>query len=109
MMKTCQPIDSYAYRPDDTVADQRLTVDNTAGGVQFAAFGPKTTHVNWSLETAEVRYTLDGSAPTTTNGHALAAGAAGIWPISWIVAAKFIRTTDTSGVIHASPLRMSGS
>lgn len=108
-MQTSQPVDSYPFRPNGAEADQRLTVDDTADGVQFAAFAPHTTHIYWSAEVAEIRFTLDNSAPTTTNGHIMAVAASGIWPRSWAVAAKFIRTTGTSGVIHASQLRMSGA
>ena len=54
--------------PNATEADQELTVADTAGGVQFAAFHASTTHVFWTLETGQVRVTFDGSAPTTTNG-----------------------------------------
>lgn len=85
--------------------DQGLTIDNTAGGVQFAAFPDGTTHVLITWDTAEVRCTLDDSAPTTTNGHSIPADSADIWPVNMAEAAKFIRTGASSGYAHATPLR----
>jgi len=86
--------------------DQALTADATAGGVSFAAFPANTTHVLLTSETAECRYTIDGSAPTTTNGHILASGEERVWHVTMASAAKFIRTGGTSAVISASPLRI---
>jgi hypothetical protein len=91
--------------PNSTQADQRLTVDATAGGVQFTTLEGSTTHILWTLEDAQVRVTFDGSAPTSTNGHVLNAGDGGVWARGMAVAAKFIRTGGTSGVVHASQLR----
>jgi len=95
---------SEALRPNGTAADQRLTVDNTVGGVQFSAFAVGTSHVFWTSEDAECRVTFDDSAPTTTNGHVIAAGSSGVWTVEMAEAAKFIRTTATSAVIHASQM-----
>ena len=88
--------------PNGTQADQRLTVDATAGGVQFAAFHADTTHVFWTSEDAECRVTFDDSAPATTNGHVISSGSSGIWSVAQASAAKFIRTGGVSAVIHAS-------
>jgi len=92
--------------PNATESDQALTVDATAGGVQFAAFHADTTHVFWTSETAECRVTFDNSAPTTTNGHAVPAGSNGTWTKALAAAAKFIRTGATSAVISASQLKV---
>lgn len=86
--------------------DQVLTVDDTAGGVQLSAFPAGTQQVLITLGTAEIRYTIDGSAPTTTNGHLLSAYDERVWHVDMAVAAKFIRTGATSGVLHASPLKL---
>ena len=107
-MKTSEPVDVWALIPNDQGTDQRLTVDATSGGVQFAAFNARTTHVLMTVEAAQLRFTLDSSAPTSTNGHVMNAGDVGIWPMSWIKAAKFIRTGETSATIHASPLLAGG-
>jgi hypothetical protein len=94
-----------ALQPNGTQADQSLTVDATAGGVQFAAFHADTTQVFWSCEAAQCRVTFDGSAPTTTNGHLIGIGDSGIWSKALATAAKFIRTGATSAVISASQLK----
>lgn len=106
MAKSSIPVDQYDFYPNGT--DQRLTVDSTSGGVQFTKYSDKVTHILYSVEDAQCRFTLDASAPTTTNGHVLEAGDMGIWPVSWFYAMKLIRTTATSAVIHASPLTKAG-
>ena len=99
-------VDTACLQPNSTQADQRLTVADTAGGVQFSAFHADTTHVYLSLETAEIRVTFDGSAPTSTNGHILPVGYAAVWSKALATAAKFIRTGGSSGVIHASQMKL---
>jgi hypothetical protein len=91
-------------KPSGTQADQRLTVADAAGGVQFAKFYTQTTDVFWTCEAAQCRVTFDGSAPTTTNGHIIEIGDNGIWSKELAEAAKFIRTGSVSAVIHASQL-----
>jgi len=91
--------------PNGTQADQRLTVDATVGGVQFAALAAGTTHVFWSCEDAQCRVTFDGSAPLATNGHIISPLDSGVWSAALAAAARFIRTGGTSAVIHASQMR----
>ena len=94
----------YPY-PTPGIADQRLTVDNTAGGVQFAtAFNENTRQVMFDVQDYDVMCTIDGSAPTTTNGHRLTAGTRYTWSKEMATAAKFIRQGANNGVIHASEL-----
>jgi hypothetical protein len=94
-----------SVQPNGTQADQRLTVDDTVGGVQLSAFHTDTVYVFWSCETAECRVTFDGSAPTTTNGHIVSPGDSGTWSKALATAAKWIKTGMTSAVIHASQLK----
>lgn len=91
--------------PNSTQADQRLTVDSTAGGVQFGAFHADTLYVYWTCEDAQCRVTFDNSAPTSTNGHIINVGDSGLWLKNLATAAKFIRTGGTSAVLHASQLQ----
>lgn len=94
----------YPY-PTPGVTDQRLTVDNTVGGVAFAtAFNEKTRQVMFDVQDYDVMCTIDGSAPTTTNGHKLTAGSRFTWSKEMAAAAKFIRLTANSATIHASEL-----
>ena len=71
--------------------EQSLTVDDTVGGVQFAAFHASTTHVLITASGGEIRFTLRGAAPTSSTGHRLFAHDA--WPMekTMAAAAKFIR------------------
>lgn len=83
--------------------DEALAVDDTAGGVQFAALHANTRYVMIDVQIANVRVTFDGSAPTTTNGHILVASQ-GLLVLSAkaAAAAKFIEDTTTDAVVHMS-------
>lgn len=89
--------------PTPGVSDQRLAVDSTAGGVQFSAFNALTREVMFDIQTDAVMCTVDGSAPTSTNGHELPVNTRYTWSKAQAAAAKFIRKT-TDAVIHASEL-----
>lgn len=86
------------------VADQRITVDATAGGVQGTSYTTTSvTLVDLDVQDADVMVTFDGSAPTSTNGHRLYVGSAYTWAVSRFNNAKFIRQGSTSAAIQASP------
>jgi hypothetical protein len=91
------------YR-SSAVADQRLTVSTAV--VQLSAFADTTNMVMFDIQTADVMCTIDGSTPTTTNGHRLIAGRAYTWSTAMASAAKFTKQGATDGVIHASELQM---
>lgn len=95
-------------------AHASLTVDATAGGVGFAAanlasrptvndpYDPvrHISEVFCTLETAQIRYTLDGTAPTTSVGHLLEVGdTLTIQGRDNIVNFRAIRTGATSGTM----------
>ena len=84
------------------ITDQRLTVDGTAGGVQFSTFNERTDVVVLDVQDADVMCTFDNSAPTSSNGHRLYAGTTYTWSRAAAQAAKFIRQGSTSAAIHAS-------
>ena len=97
--------------PSGTGNDHRLTVDATAGGVQFSqsskddntdAFDSLTKYIAFDVQDADVFMTFDGSAPTTSNGHKLFAGRSYTFSKEAAVKAKFIRSGSTSAKIHAS-------
>jgi hypothetical protein len=50
--------------------------------------------------------TIDGSTPTSTNGHRLYQGRAYTWSTAMAQAAKFIRQAGTDAVIHASECQL---
>jgi hypothetical protein len=87
-----------------SVADQRLTVSSTA--VQLSAFGDTTNMVMFDIQDADVMCTIDGSTPTSTNGHRLYQGRAYTWSTAMAQAAKFIRQAGTDAVIHASECQL---
>lgn len=94
---------TVSLAPNGTQPAQRLTVGNSV--CQFDSFHAETSAVYWTAEAAECRVTFDGSDPTTTNGHNIAAGSSGTWSVAAATAAKFIRTTGVSAIIHASQMR----
>jgi hypothetical protein len=87
-----------------SVADQRLTVSSTA--VQLSAFGDTTNMVMFDIQDADVMCTIDGSTPTSSNGHRLYQGRAYTWSTAMAQAAKFIRQAGTDAVIHASECQL---
>lgn len=87
-----------------SVADQRLTVSSSA--VQLSAFGDTTNMVMFDIQDADVMCTIDGSTPTSTNGHRLYQGRAYTWSTAMAEAAKFIRQAGTDAVIHASECQL---
>ena len=97
---------SPAYYRSSPVSDQRLTVDDTSGGVQFAAFGDTTNMIVLDVQDADVMVTFDTSAPTTTNGHRLYAGSHFTWSKATAAAAKFIRQGGANAAIHASEFQL---
>ena len=95
-----------AYYRSSPVADQRLTVDATVGGVQFSAFNDITNMIVLDVQDADVMCTFDGSAPTSNNGHRLYSGSQYTWSTAAAAAAKFIRQGSTSAAIHASEFQL---
>ena len=69
--------------------------------VQFSTvLNANTTHVMWTLDGADARFTLDGSAPTSTNGHWVSDKSSGIWHRNTANAAKWIRAASTNAYLH---------
>ena len=53
---------------------QRLTVDDTSGGVALPSIPAAAVAAVCTLETAQIRFTLDGTAPTSSAGKLLEVG-----------------------------------
>ena len=87
------------YRPSPA-GRERLTVDATAGGVSLT-IPTAGRYCNMRLETAQIRFTLDGStAPTTTVGRLLEVGEIlELESIEEMEAFAAIRTGAVSGVL----------
>jgi hypothetical protein len=90
--------------PNGAQADQRLTVDGSVR--QFSSFHEDTVFVFWTTEDADVRVTFDGSNPTSSNGHLIPRNSSGVWTATLAEAAKFIRSGSTSGIVHASQMKI---
>ena len=84
-----------------------LTVDATAGGVQFAAAlfsqNDQFVLVDLDIQLADVYVTYDGTTPAIGNGHILKQNTYLTWPRARAQVAKFLRVTGTSATIYASP------
>ena len=89
-------------KPTPGATDQTLSVDDTAGGKQFAAFNSLTKYVVLDVQVSDVRVTYDDSAPTSANGHILYAGRSYTWSKQAATAAKFIEDSTVTATIHAS-------
>lgn len=91
-----------ASRSGAKVADQSRTVSNTAIAMLGTALDDNTKAVWWTLDGADARYTLDGSDPTSSNGHFAADGTSEIWHRDTAAAAKWIRDASTDANLHIS-------
>ena len=73
-MIDARQFDIGKYNPVDF---ETLTIDNTVGGIPLTASKvvptntPKRKKVLITVESAPIRYRIDGTAPTATTGHLL--------------------------------------
>ena len=84
--------------------DESITVDNTVGGVGLtgATYGT-SRYALITAETAQMRFTVSGNAPTTTHGHLLNPGdTIYLDSLADITAFRAIRTGSVSGVLQVS-------
>ncbi len=84
-----------------------ITVSNTLGGVALnpptgAPGVPPPLVAVIDLETAEIRYTCDGTAPTSTKGHPLEPGDSLTVAMRDFTVFRAIRTGATSGVFRVT-------
>lgn len=80
-----------------------LTVSSTAVQLPAALRGSKIDFVSITVETDQVRFRIDGSAPTSSEGHLLEAGdILELHDAAEISSAQFIRVTNDA------TLRISG-
>lgn len=90
-----------------TFTTERITVDDTSGGVRLTLatwmVTPTAQAATLTVETAQIRWLKDGTAPTSTTGHVANVGTIifldspqELWDF------RAIRTGSVSGVIQAS-------
>jgi len=89
-------------KPTQDTTSQRLT-PNASTVVQFGTLSVHTKAVSFDIQANNVYMTIDGSTPSSTNGHLLYAGRAYTLSITAAEKAKFISATGTA-VIFASEL-----
>lgn len=94
-------ISNLYLKPTDGATSQRLSPAATP--VSFSAFESRTKAVSFDVQTNDVFMTIDGSTPTSTNGHKLYAGRAYTLSVEAARNAKFISASGTA-VIFASEL-----
>ena len=95
---------AFHRRNFDAQAFEKITVDNTVGGKALTSgtFGTRR-YAYIQVETAPMRFRIDGGAPTTTDGHLVNPGDA--IPLDSnedITAFRAIRTTATNAVIQVT-------
>lgn len=91
----------------DFFAHESITVDNTSGGKSLTAATYGQARIAFiSVEDAQIRFTVDGTAPTTTVGH-IANSTDKFYLLSGNEITRFraIRTGSTSGVVKVSYAR----
>lgn len=83
---------------------EALTIDNTVGGIACTTVKVGTcTKAFMTLETAQIRFTTDGTAPTTSVGHLLNIGEVlKLDSAEDIAAFRAIRTGATSGSLRCT-------
>ena len=85
---------------------ESITVANTAIGFTAAIIGSTTdivTEVDCTLETAQIRFRVDGTDPTSTEGHILNVGSSiKLTNRAEIAKFKAIRTGAASGALKCS-------
>lgn len=70
-----EPIVSLSGSKAKASSYEALTIDATAGGIACTALKyAGCTKAFMTLETAQIRYTVDGTAPTAAVGHLLEVG-----------------------------------
>ena len=89
--------------PVSNTTHRDLTVGSTAVNFIGAALNANTSHVYWTLDGADMRFSIDGTTPTTTVGHIIKDGNSGIWSRTWAQSVKVIAVSG-SGVFTISEL-----
>jgi len=81
---------------------ESITVSNTAIGLTSATY-LDATRAEMTLETAQIRFRVDGTDPTSSEGHPVYVGDLIILnSAAQIAAFKAIRTGSTSGVLKVT-------
>ena len=98
------PFDKNVYQPYDTFAFEALSVAGSSTALTAATYAPAATPpakmAIARLETAQIRYRLDGTAPTATTGTPMDPGdEIIIYGVPDIASFRAIRTGGVSGTL----------
>jgi len=89
--------------PVSNTTHRNLTVSSTSTNFIATALNANTSHVYWTLAGADMRFTIDGTTPTVSDGHIIKDGNSGIWSRTWAESVKTIAVSG-SGVFTISEL-----
>lgn len=97
-----------ALRPTRTltgalIADQKLALTSNTAMIA-TPLNDLTTHVYWTADGADARFTLDDSSATASNGHYVVDKDSGIWNRETAEAAKWISIDGTSINVHITEM-----
>lgn len=95
---------AFHRRNFDTQAFEKLTIDATVGGIALTGgtYGTRRYAVI-TVDTADIRFTVDGTAPTTTTGHLCSPDdIIRLNSAEDIASFRAIRTGAVSGVLQCS-------
>lgn len=95
---------AFHRRNFDAGAGERLTIDATVGGIALTSgtYGTRR-YAHITVETAQIRFRISGSAPTSSAGHLLNPGdSVQLDSAEDIASFRAIRTTSTSGAIEVT-------
>jgi hypothetical protein len=84
---------------------ESITVTNVAIGFTAAKLkssGVYSRSALCTLETAQIRFRVDGTDPTSAEGHIMEVGQVWKFTTNELVGFKAIRTTGTSGVLKCT-------
>jgi len=95
-------ISNLYLKPTDGATSQRLSPTGSTVA-SFSAFVRSTKAISFDVQADDVFMTVDGSTPTTTNGHKLYAGRAYTLSVEAARVAQFLSAGGTA-VIFASEL-----
>lgn len=96
MVATCSPAWCAKYF-------ESVTVANSAVSLSVSQISGPVSSVSCTLETAQIRYRMDGDSPTASEGHLMnVGGQITLTDYESIARFKAIRTGGTSGVLKCT-------
>jgi hypothetical protein len=95
-------ISNLYLKPTDGATSQRLS-PTTSSVAEFSAFERSTKAISFDIQSNDVFMTVDGSTPTSTNGHKLYVARAYTLSVEAARVAKFLSASGTA-VVFASEL-----